>query len=188
MFPLSIFPLPGELVPLHIFEPRYRQLLHDCETKDISFGIYFTHAANERKLGSLMKLESIIKRYSGGESDIIVRCTDLLELHKLLRTYRDKLYPGGEVTLWNVDLKNPSNNIQLLELFNNFRLQYKITTPAKQPSAFEIANELNLDFEHKLKFVNLTIDRKEPFLINQLKYQLQLLHRAEKSKDVFHLN
>ena len=33
MFPLTIFPLPGELVPLHIFEPRYRQLLQDAEKR-----------------------------------------------------------------------------------------------------------------------------------------------------------
>ena len=67
MFPLSIFPLPGELVPLHIFEPRYRQLLQDAETRDISFGIYFNHISNTNKLGSLVKLESVLKRYAGGE-------------------------------------------------------------------------------------------------------------------------
>ena len=31
IFPLSILPLPKEIVPLHIFEPRYRQLLQDLE-------------------------------------------------------------------------------------------------------------------------------------------------------------
>lgn len=39
IFPLAIFPLPGEMVPLHIFEPRYRQLLEDAEKRDIAFGI-----------------------------------------------------------------------------------------------------------------------------------------------------
>src|SRR6185503_17915537 len=97
MFPLTIFPLPGELVPLHIFEPRYRQLLQDAEKRDMHFGIYFTHVANEGKLGSLMKLESVLKRYPGGEADIIVKCQDLLTLGTLYRTFRDKLYPGGEV-------------------------------------------------------------------------------------------
>ncbi|MEY4930630.1 MAG: hypothetical protein RI909_1354, partial [Bacteroidota bacterium] len=69
MFPLSIFPLPGEMVPLHIFEPRYRQLLEDAEKKDITFGIYYNHTTNSEKLGSLVKLESVIKRYKTGESD-----------------------------------------------------------------------------------------------------------------------
>ncbi len=73
MFPLSLLPLPGELVPLHIFEPRYKQLLEDAENADIHFGIYFNNTINEEKIGSLMKLESVIKRYPRGESDIIVK-------------------------------------------------------------------------------------------------------------------
>jgi uncharacterized protein len=80
MFPLSVLPLPGELVPLHIFEPRYKQLLQDAEHADVSFGIYFNHTLNLEKIGSLMKLESIIKRYPGGESDIIVKCVDIFYL------------------------------------------------------------------------------------------------------------
>jgi hypothetical protein len=98
MFPLSIFPLPGEMVPLHIFEPRYKELLHDAETKDISIGIFFNHVLNTEKIGSLVKLESVIKRYPQGESDIIVKCLDLFSMNKLFRAFRDKLYPGGEVT------------------------------------------------------------------------------------------
>src|SRR3954469_11447740 len=90
MFPLAIFPLPGELVPLHIFEPRYKQLLDDAEKRDISFGIYFNHIINTEKLGSLVKLESVIKRYPGGESDIIVRCMDLFQMTTLYRIFRDK--------------------------------------------------------------------------------------------------
>ena len=70
MFPLNLLPLPGELVPLHIFEPRYKQLLNDAETDDITFGIFWSHEGNRAKVGSLMKLESVIKRYPGGEADI----------------------------------------------------------------------------------------------------------------------
>ncbi|MBS1559725.1 MAG: LON peptidase substrate-binding domain-containing protein, partial [Bacteroidetes bacterium] len=101
VFPLSIFPLPGELVPLHIFELRYKQLLHDVETKDISFGIFFNHVMNKEKIGSLVKLESIIKRFPNGESDIIVRCVELFHLTKMYRTFRDKPYPGGDISLLN---------------------------------------------------------------------------------------
>ena len=97
MFPLSLLPLPGELVPLHIFEPRYQQLLSDCETNDITFGIYCTHDVNKKMIGSLMKLESILKRYPGGESDIIVRCLDIFSMDKLYRNCQAKMYPGGDV-------------------------------------------------------------------------------------------
>ena len=75
-------------MPLHIFEPRYKQLLEEVESRDLSFGIYFSHESNEAKIGSIVKLESVIKRYAGGESDVIVQCLDLFTLEVMARTYR----------------------------------------------------------------------------------------------------
>lgn len=187
MFPLSIFPLPGEMVPLHIFEPRYRQLLDDAEKRDIQFGIYFNHTSNADKLGSLVKLESVIKRYPSGESDIIVKCFDLFTMATLFRTFKDKIYPGGEVTMLNVDLLSPASS-KLQDVYAKYSLLMNISHPAKSPSLYHIANELNMDFDGKLKFVSTEEDRKEGYLLTQLNYQLQLLQQAEKSKDVFHLN
>ncbi len=187
MFPLSIFPLPGELVPLHIFEPRYQQLLDEAETKDMTFGIYFNHTSNTEKLGSLVKLESVIKRYPGGESDIIVRCLDLFSMDTLYRTYKDKLYPGGEVSFWDVD-QNLMVSKKLVSTYVAYLGLLKITNPKKEFSAFQIANELGLDFDDRLKFVHLDDDKKELFLMTRLKFQTLLLNEADKAKDVFHLN
>ncbi|MFM7329294.1 MAG: hypothetical protein ACKO3B_11235, partial [Bacteroidota bacterium] len=87
------------MVPLHIFEPRYRQLLNDAETTDLEFGILLRHPMNGGGLGSMVRLERIIRKYPGGESDIIVRCHDFFHLDRYFDNYRDKLYPGGEITL-----------------------------------------------------------------------------------------
>lgn len=187
MFPLSIFPLPGEMVPLHIFEPRYRQLLKDAEDRDISFGIYFSHTQNTAKLGALVKLESVIKRYPGGESDIIVKCQDLFELDTLLRTYKEKLYPGGDVKFWQVDLNAPVSS-KLLNEFESYRRLLKITKVPNPVSVFHIANELNLDFEDRLKFVSLDTEKQEGFLATRLKFQRHLLQEVERTKNVYHLN
>ena len=187
MFPLSIFPLPGELVPLHIFEPRYRQLLEDAETRDISFGIFFNHISNIEKLGSSVKLESVIKRYPGGESDIIVKCSDLFEMNTMLRSYSDKLYPGGEVHFWNVDLTETVRQ-KLADAFVEYLSMIKISRHSTEFSAYHIATELSLDHEERLKFVRMDVAKKESFLLTRLKYQKQLLAHANSAKDIFHLN
>lgn len=187
MFPLSIFPLPGEMVPLHIFEPRYKQLLHDAETKDISFGIYFNHVSNVEKIGSLVKLESVIKRYETGESDIIVKCTDLFSLNMMYRTFRDKAYPGGEVSFWNEDVSTLADE-KLAEAFREYLSHFVIRINEATPTLYSVANELGLDFEERLRFVKYDDLQKEKFLISQLRYQTELLLQAEKSKDFFHLN
>lgn len=187
MFPLTIFPLPGEMVPLHIFEPRYRQLLQDAEERDISFGIYFNHTQNIEKLGSLVKLESVIKRYPGGEADIIVKSQDLFRMETLYRTFKEKLYPGGEVEFWQVDLHEPVG-IRLQKEFEEFMHLLKINKVPTPCSVYHVANELSLDFDERLKFVSSDFDKKENFLFSHLKFRKHLLSQAEKAKDVFHLN
>jgi len=187
VFPLSILPLPGELVPLHIFEPRYRQLLHDAEVNDVSFGIYFSHESNEQKIGSLMKLESIIKRYPGGETDIIVRCEDIFSLDMLLRTYKTKLYPGGHVRFWNVEV-NAFPDHELYDLFLHYLKLRNITQHFNVFNLFQVANELSLDLGDRYKFLTTPEDRREAFLLNRMKFQVHILEQEERSKDNFHLN
>lgn len=187
IFPLTIFPLPGEMVPLHIFEPRYRQLLEDAEKRDIEFGIFYNHTANELKLGSLVKLESVIKRYPGGESDIIVKCIDIFTMNALHRTFKDKLYPGGEVERWAVDLKKPAPK-KLQKEFETYLKLLLISRPEGITSLYHIANELSLDNQDRLKFITRDENKKEAFLFSRLRYQSTLVLEAEKNKDVFHLN
>ena len=187
MFPLAILPLPGELVPLHIFEPRYRQLLQDAEINDIQFGIYFSHESNEQKIGSLMKLESVIKRYPGGETDIIVKCEDIFNMNLLLRKYKSKLYPGGDVTVWNVE-KNTFPGPELYDLFLTYLKQRNINQHLTIFNLYQIANELSLDISDRYKFLTAAEDKREPFIVNRVKFQMHVLHQEERSKDNYHLN
>ena len=187
MFPLAILPLPEELVPLHIFEPRYRQLLQDAEIDDIQFGVYFSHDVNDQKIGSLMQLESVIKRYPGGETDIIVKCKDIFSMDLLLRTYKSKLYPGGNVRLWKLAV-DTFRNPALHELFMQYLKLRNIVHNITIFNLFQIANELNLDIVDRYKFLTIRDDKREAFLSNRIRFQIDLLEREEKSKDNFHLN
>jgi Lon protease-like protein len=187
MFPLSILPLPGELVPLHIFEPRYRQLLQDVETSDTSFGIFFSNERNEQKLGSLMKLESVIKRYSGGETDIIVKCEDIFNLELHMRSFGNKMYPGGEVRFWRL-LQEVSPGHELYDLFLTYLRERNIQRHLTLYTIYQIALELNLDVSDRYRFLTMTEEAREGFLIKRVRFQLHLLQREEKSKDNFHLN
>lgn len=187
MFPLTILPLPGELVPLHIFEPRYRQLLADAEAGDIKFGIYFNHAINTGRIGSLMKLESVIKKHEGGESDIIVKCYDAFTMDKMYRSYRSKQYQAGDVNLWRTNQHEPIGS-KLEDFFKEYQMKRNILRPESFFSPYSVAIELNLDLSDRYDFL-LTDDKsREAFLIQRIRYQLHLLNQEERSRDVFHLN
>ncbi len=187
MFPLSILPLPGEMVPLHIFEPRYKQLLQDAESDDINFGIFFNSTINTEKIGSLMKLESVIKRYPAGELDIIVKCHDVFTLDTLYRNYKSKMYPGGDVNLAETDL-NEMVGGKLTELFLAYLTKRNITRQQSFHGLYSIAQELNLELNERYTFLLADTTYRENLLIQRIKYQMEILNHEEKSKDVFHLN
>jgi hypothetical protein len=187
MFPLSILPLPGELVPLHIFEPRYQQLLQDAENSDVSFGIFFNQTNNEARIGSLMKLESVIKRYPGGESDIIVKCVDLFFLDKLFRTFKSKMYPGGDVRFWKID----SNEIaggRVNTLFQEYMAKRKITRQQAFFSIYSMAQELSLDLNERYEFLMADALKRESLILSKLKFQMHIIQREEISRNTYHLN
>lgn len=187
MFPLTLLPLPGELVPLHIFEPRYKQLLTDAETMDISFGIFLNHECNVAKLGALMKLESVIKRYPDGESDIVLRCIDIFSMEKLYRNYKAKLYPGGDISHWKINAQ-AMPGVELYELFLGFQEKRRINRHFTTFTLYQMATELNLDLFDRYKLMTLSEEKRESFLIRQLQFQLHVISQEEKSKDVYHLN
>lgn len=186
LFPLTLLPLPGELVPLHIYEPRYKQLLEEAETQDLSFGIYFSHDSNAEKVGSLMKLESVIKRYPGGESDVIVRCLDIFSLEVMARTFRKNPYPGGVVRPWHVEPVIPGP--QLYECFVDYMNRRKISKHVSTFSLYQIASELNMDVSDRYAFLSSDESTRERFIINRIRFLVHLLEQEQKSKDVFHLN
>lgn len=187
MFPLTLLPLPGELVPLHIFEPRYRQLLSDAEASDISFGIFLNHDCNAKRLGALMKLESVIKRYPGGESDIVVRCIDIFSMDKLHQVYKSKLYPGGDIRNWKLD-GQAMPGVVLYELFLEFQKKRGINRHFTAFTLYQVASELNLDIYDRYKLLTMPEEKRERFLLRQLRFLLHLIRHEENSRDVYHLN
>jgi uncharacterized protein len=79
LFPLSGALFPGQALPLHIFEPRYRQLLADRESVDPTFGVVLTRSGREvgdqpdiHAVGTAASLTGQ-RRYDDGRSDIAVR-------------------------------------------------------------------------------------------------------------------
>ena len=72
-FPLKIVVFPGEQLNLHIFEPRYKQLINECEAEDRTFGIPAFIEKRVMEIGTEVRLEKIVKRHLNGEMDIRTR-------------------------------------------------------------------------------------------------------------------
>jgi ATP-dependent Lon protease len=97
LFPLNLVAFPGEKLNLHIFEPRYRQLVRDCLGEGLTFGItpFLDNAVQE--LGTEMRLLSIEKTHPGGEMDIRTEALSIFRVQKFFRQAPGKLYAAGQV-------------------------------------------------------------------------------------------
>ncbi|MDX2120078.1 MAG: LON peptidase substrate-binding domain-containing protein [Gemmatimonadota bacterium] len=83
LFPLDLVLFPGELLPLHIFEPRYRQLLADARLGDGRFGITAARAPRAGSLGTIAWIRGA-DTLPDGRSNIVVLGERRFEVHSLL--------------------------------------------------------------------------------------------------------
>ena len=73
IFPIGLTVLPKDIVPLHIFEERYKILVRNCIDEDDVFGMVFRDRnKNIRQYGCIVKVSSVENQYSDGRLDIIV--------------------------------------------------------------------------------------------------------------------
>jgi len=94
LFPLDIVALPNELVPLHIFEERYRAMIARCLEEDLEFGIVWVSDDGLRTTGCACMIDRVLRRHDDGRIDILTRGTRALRVHGELE---DIPYPAGTV-------------------------------------------------------------------------------------------
>ncbi|HZF64538.1 MAG TPA: LON peptidase substrate-binding domain-containing protein, partial [Chitinophagaceae bacterium] len=108
IFPLGIVVYPGEHVNLHIFEPRYKQLITECYTLNKLFGIPAIIDNRVQDYGTLTKVTEITKIHENGEMDIKTTGEKVFRILEVIKEVPEKLYSGAIVTYPdNLDKGNP---------------------------------------------------------------------------------
>src|SRR5690349_217702 len=97
IFPLGIVVYPGESLNLHIFEPRYKQLINECFTLKKPFGIPTVIENRMQDYGSLMEIKEITKVHDNGEMDIKTEGAKVFRILEVIKEVPDKLYSGAIV-------------------------------------------------------------------------------------------
>ncbi len=169
IFPLQLIVFPGELVNLHIFEHRYRDLFNDLRSAEISsFGIPPIINDRVHLIGTRLRLVEVVKNYEGGEMDVVTEGIDTFGINELLPNFPNKSYAGAEIEVIEDD---PSYNIiqfeklkDLYEEFQSFltqRKEIKIIKP--EIYSFQIAHYSGLSESQKLNLLatNAEEERQE---------------------------
>ena len=94
LFPLGLVLLPHELVPLHIFEERYKLMIGECLDEEREFGIVWLSDDGLKETGCSARIARVLERFDDGRLNILVEGT---EPFRLLRKIEDLPYPAGDV-------------------------------------------------------------------------------------------
>jgi Lon protease-like protein len=94
LFPLGIVALPSEIVPLHIFEERYKTMVGECLEGGSEFGIVWLSDDGLRTVGCACEVSEVLDRDEDGRMNILVRGT---RPFRILERQEHLPYPAGEV-------------------------------------------------------------------------------------------
>jgi Lon protease-like protein len=96
LFPLGIVLLPTEVVPLHIFEERYKLMIAECLESDGEFGIVWLADDGLREVGCTARVSQVLAELEDGRMNILVAGG---RPFRLLRRIDDMPYPAGDVQM-----------------------------------------------------------------------------------------
>ena len=189
IFPLGMVAYPGENVNLHIFEPRYIQLINNIQSGAGLFGIPPVINGQIQEYGTCMELLSIEKTYENGEMDIKTRGVMVYRTLEIIETVPDKLYMGAIVHY-------PNNNVNGLpqkqaRIVQSLRQLHVLTgmvknynKPDNELNCYDIAHHaaLNINDEYALLCL-LREDQRQEFLERHFKQLLPHLVDLDQLKN-----
>ena len=94
LFPLGIVALPGELIPLHIFEERYKTMMNQCLEEEREFGIVWLSDDGLRENGCACEIDRVLERTEDGTMNLLTRGT---RPFRVLQRQGHLAYPAGVI-------------------------------------------------------------------------------------------
>jgi uncharacterized protein len=194
IFPLGIVVYPGENLNLHIFEPRYKQLISECHATKKPFGI---PAVIEKKLqdyGSLMEITELSKVHDSGEMDIKTKGVKVFRILEVIQDVPDKLYDGAIVNYPdNYEKGNPEVMRKVLNSIRDLHRLLKISKEFKKEdgeiNCYDVAHHLGLSLEEEYELLGLFDERqRQEYLRRHLTKVIPMLAGMEQLKEKIKLN
>ena len=194
IFPLALVAFPGEALNLHIFEPRYKQLVKDCMEGSRSFGIPSVVGEKVGEMGTLMEIAEITKTYDNGEMDIKTRGLKVFRVLEWMPKSETRLYDAAIVDYPPNEMRgNPVLMKNLLEglrhLHGMLEIGKKLPEPHENTLSYEVAHMAGLNIEQEYELLGLLKEsQRQEYLRRHLKKVLPVVAEMEALKKKARLN
>ncbi len=192
LFPLQSIFFPGETVPLHIFEERYKQLIRDCRQEAITFGIP-VYINNIVAYGTEVQLVEIVNTYENGEMDVTCVGRQVFKIISFDEKMNGKLYAGGEIEfLDNMnDAGKALKTIVLDKLHELYELMDVPFTPLSVDkfNSYILAHKMGLSFEQEYQLLQLSKESERlAFIKSHLISTIAVLQEVDRTKRTIEMN
>ncbi len=194
VFPLGIVVYPGEVLNLHIFEPRYRQLINDCYDEKIPFGIPIAVGDRLQEYGTLVEVIQIKEVYEDGKMDIRVQGISVFRLLEIVEPLPDKMYSGGIVSYPENIEDATINQMEVIlqsirELHKLLRIEKSFPKPVEAMVSYDVAHHAGLTMEQELELLKLTQEnQRQEYLRRHLLQVIPIVKEMETLKERVKLN
>jgi len=186
LFPLDLVLLPGAPLPLHIFEPRYKEMIGECLEQKKPFGIVRASEEGVADVGCTAEILEVTKRYDDGRMDILTRGVERFEV---LGVNEERSFLQAEVALIEDEPGKPPPQMvqQAVRLHAEIVKLSGAEAAGPEESAdrlsFLLAGSLPLDLAFKQKLLsNLSEAKRLEAVVEYLRAVLPGLRRAAKAR------
>ena len=194
IFPLGIVVYPGEHVNLHIFEPRYLQLIRECHEQHKLFGIPAIIENRLQDFGTLVRVTEITKVHENGEMDIKTIGEKVFRILEVIKEIPDKLYSGAIVNYpHNYERGNPEvlrlivSSIREMHRLLNVQKDFK--KGDEELKSYDLAHHVGLSLQEEYELLNLMDERQRmEYLKRHLTKIIPVIAELESLKEKIKLN
>ena len=194
IFPLGIVVYPGEHLNLHIFEPRYKQLIKDSFENKKPFGIPAVINNKLSEMGTLVQVVEISKVYDDGKMDIKTEGTEIFKILEIVNELPEKLYSGAIVTYpENVIKGSPTKMKKILigirEIHKKLNVSKEFSKPDDQLSSYDVAHHAGLSIEDEYRLLEFSQElQRQEFLKRHIAKVLPVMAEMDLLKGKIKLN
>ena len=193
IFELPLVLLPGEQMPLHIFEERYKRMVSRSLDEGEPFGIVLRDDEGARSIGCTARVEDVVERFEDGRMNVVVSGG---ERFKILDRFEAPEYPVGEVEVISDDLGDGIETDSADAAREAFaELAERATGERPEPEeledagAYAIAARIELPDETKQKLLEMRDeDERLELLTNALRAVDRALEQGEAIADLARSN
>lgn len=195
VFPLGIVVYPGETVNLHIFEPRYKQLINECYSEGKPFGIPTVIDNKLNEMGTLVRVTEIVKVHDNGELDIRTLGLKVFRVLELIKSIPDKLFSGAIVN-YPDNIEGPGKRELMQKVVNAIRELHRLLNiekdfkkPDEELAAYDIAHHVGLSLEQEYEVLGLLREeQRQEYIKRHLGKVLPVIAEMETLKERVKLN